>query len=827
MKTYINPTRKEWDDLCRRPSLDIISMLDIVRPIMDDVAERGDEALFDYEKKFDKVDLVQLRVTEDEFATAINEVPADMKLAIRRAYDQIKSFHAAQRFAGVCVETAPGVICEQKAVPISKVGLYIPGGSAPLFSTVLMLGVPARIAGCEEVVLCTPPRRDGTVNPIILFTAQLCGISLVCKVGGSQAIAAMAKGTESVPKVDKIFGPGNQFVMATKQLAALMGTAIDMPAGPSEVEVIADESARVDFVAADLLSQAEHGADSQVMLVTTSERIATEVAQEVDRQLALLPRKEIAEKSLVFSKIIVLDNKEEVIEFTNTYAPEHLIIATNEPRVIGAQITHAGSVFLGHFSCESAGDYASGTNHTLPTMGYARSYGGLCLDSFIRKMTYQELSAEGIRSIGQTVALMAKGEELDAHRKAMTIRMKACGINESSEVHESCQPCGAHEQLSKLNLNDSAQSDSTESDLILRNSTDSQCDKVKEIAALVRPNVLKMKPYSCARDEYSGKEASVFLDANESPYNQPLNRYPDPLQLELKEQIVSLGEFAQLQGVQSENIFLGNGSDEAIDLIFRVFCRPNLDNVVAIEPTYGMYSVCAATNEVEYRTVPLNDDFSFTANDVMAATDEQTKVIFLCSPNNPTGNLLSERCITSLLESFRGVVVVDEAYIDFAPGKSVCKLIADYPRLIVLRTFSKAWASAGIRLGMALSSAEIIGYFNKVKYPYNVNRLTQKQAMDMLRRKDEIAVWVKEILKERERMSTGLAALPICKKVYPSDANFILIKVENATSTYNELANRGIIVRNRTSVALCENCLRITIGTAEENNRLLEALKSI
>ena len=805
MKTYIYPTRNEWDGLCQRPSLDIVSMLDIVRPIMDDVAKRGDAALFDYEKKFDKVDLTQLRVTEEEFSKAVNEVSADMKAAIRQAYQQIESFHAAQRFQGIQVETAPGVICEQKAVPISKVGLYIPGGSAPLFSTVLMLGVPARIAGCEEVVLCTPPRKDGSVNPIILFTAQLCGIELVYKVGGSQAIAAMARGTESVPKVDKIFGPGNQFVMATKQLAALMGTAIDMPAGPSEVEVIADESARIEFVAADLLSQAEHGADSQVMLVTTSERIAQEAAEEVDRQLASLPRKEIAQKSLASSKIIVLNDWNEVVEFTNAYAPEHLIIATDQPRLIGSQITHAGSVFLGHFSCESAGDYASGTNHTLPTMGYARSYGGLCLDSFIRKMTYQELSEEGIRSIGKAVERMAEGEELDAHRRAMTLRIQACEGREGLE------------SVSFENKSTAVPTDTLSGEEQVAN----------EIASLVRPNVLKMKAYSCARDEYSGKEASVFLDANESPYNAPLNRYPDPQQQVLKQRIVELGEAAQLQDVQAENIFLGNGSDEAIDLIFRVFCRPNIDNVVAIEPTYGMYSVCAAMNEVEYRTVSLREDFSFTANDVLEATDEYTKVIFLCSPNNPTGNLLSVNYIAKLLRTFPGILVVDEAYIDFAPGRSVCRLLRQNPRLIVLRTFSKAWASAGIRLGLAISSKEVLSYFNKVKYPYNVNLLTQKQAMAMLDRKQEIGEWVQLTLEERDRMSHELAKLPFCLTVYPSHANFILVKVKDAVRCYNELANQGIIVRNRSNVSLCHNCLRITIGTPAENNQLLEAMKKM
>ena len=790
MKTYINPSRSEWDDLCKRPSLDIISMMDIVRPIVDDVAERGDEALYEYEKKFDKVKLSSLQVTNDEFVEAVKQVSVDMQTAIRQAYQQIERFHVAQQFTGVKVETAPGVFCEQQSVAISKVGLYIPGGSAPLFSSVLMSGVPARIAGCRQVVLCTPPRPDGTIHPLILFTAQLCGITSVYKVGGAQAIAAMSQGTETIPKVDKIFGPGNQYVMATKQLVALMGTAIDMPAGPSEVEVLADDSACIEFVAADLLSQAEHGADSQVMLITTSKRFAEAVAVEVDRQVAVLPRKKIAMKSLENSKIIVLDSMEDAIDFTNVYAPEHLIIATDNPMNIGRQIEHAGSVFLGHLSCESAGDYASGTNHTLPTMGYARSYGGLCLDSFVRKMTYQQITPQGIQSIGKTVEMMAEGEELEAHRRAMALRVVACRAND--EKLQETEKLAASETSEHSDVN---------------------------ITSLVRPNVLKMEAYSCARDEYSGTGASVFLDANESPYNAPLNRYPDPQQKELKKHI------ARIKGVKPENLFLGNGSDEVIDLVFRVFCCPMKDNVVAIEPTYGMYSVCAAMNDVAYRKVLLNDDFSFSASKMLAAADEHTKVMFLCSPNNPTGNLLPRNEILQLLHKFKGVVVVDEAYGDFAPDASVSNLVADYPQLIVLKTFSKAWASAGIRLGMAITSPEVLGYLNKVKYPYNVNVLTQSQALKMLSNQHDIEQWIAVTLAERRRMSVALSALSVCKRVYPSDANFILVKVTDAPYIYDELARRGIIVRNRTKVTLCNDCLRITVGTVAENNQLLAAMK--
>ena len=779
MTLSFSPNKSEWDELLRRPSLDVTTLFDIVRPIVDEVATKGDAALRAYAERFDKVCITDLRVSEAEVSVAEALVSDNLKNAIRQAYSQIYAFHAAQRFGGVRVETAPGVVCEQRALPISRVGLYIPGGSAPLFSTVLMLGIPARIAGCEKVVLCTPPAKDGSVHPAILFAASLCGITEIFKVGGAQAVAAMAVGTESVPKVDKIFGPGNQYVMAAKQWVALKGTAIDMPAGPSEVEVLADDSARADFVAADLLSQAEHGPDSQAILITTSRTLAEEVVEEVSRQCAALPRHEIAEKALQHSKIIVFDTMEEALEMTNEYAPEHLIIATRNYHEVAQKIHHAGSVFLGNFSCESAGDYASGTNHTLPTSGFARSYSGLCLDSFMRKITFQELTPEGIRSIGRTVEFMASAEELDAHRNAMTLRLAACQDSEAD---------------AKV--------------------TDS-------VAPLVRPNVLKMEAYSSARDEYSGKQATVFLDANENPYNAPFNRYPDPLQTEVK------AELAKQKDVRPSQIFLGNGSDEAIDLVFRVFCRPGVDNVVALEPTYGMYAVCASTNDVEYRRVLLREDFSFRAADVLKATDASTKAIFLCSPNNPTGNLLPRTEIDILLKEFPGIVVVDEAYGDFVPEASLRYALDAHPRLIVLATFSKAWASAGLRLGIAMASEEIIGYFNKVKYPYNVNILTQQQALEILKNKDLVADWIKLTLVERERVARELETLTGCQKVYPSDANFVLVKINNATALYNALVDRGIIVRNRSKVTLCNDCLRITIGTPAENDALLSALREL
>ena len=418
------PSKEDWSSLVKRPALDVTTLFDTVRTVLDEVRQEGDAAVKRYEEKFDKVTLANLQVSEVEIEEACELVSEELKQAIRTAKDNIEKFHASQRFTGHKVETTPGVTCWQKAVAIEKVGLYIPGGTAPLFSTVLLLAVPAHIAGCKEIVLCTPPNKEGKVHPAILFAARTAGVSKIVKAGGIQAIAAMAYGTESVPKVYKIFGPGNQYVTAAKQLVSLKDVAIDMPAGPSEVEVIADETANPDFIAADFLSQAEHGADSQAILVTAAESMVSPVADAISRQLSELSRKEITEKALEHSRIIVLKDEREVIDFTNMYAPEHLIIQTKNYAHIAEQIENAGSVFMGPYTPESAGDYASGTNHTLPTNGYAKAYSGVNLDSFIKKITFQEITAEGIRSLGGTIQVMAGNEQLDAHRNAVTIRLK-------------------------------------------------------------------------------------------------------------------------------------------------------------------------------------------------------------------------------------------------------------------------------------------------------------------------------------------------------------------------------------------------------------------
>ena len=425
MKKIIHPERKDWAEILKRPVLNMDTLRVTVSEVLDRVKSEGDKAVMEFEERFDKVKLESLAVTEAEMKEAEMNVPIELKVAILLAQRNIYTFHKKQKFESKKVETMEGVTCWQKAVGIEKVGLYIPGGTAPLFSTVLMLAVPARVAGCKEIVLCTPPNKEGKIHPAILYAAQVSGVRKIFKAGGVQAIGAMAYGTESVPKVYKIFGPGNQYVMAAKQQVSLHDVAIDMPAGPSEVEVIADETANPAFVAADLLSQAEHGADSQVVLITTSQKLMDEVEYEVQHQLSRLSRWEIAEKALANSKLILVKDMDEAIEMTNEYAPEHLIIETENYMDLADKVVNAGSVFLGGLTPESAGDYASGTNHTLPTNGYAKAYSGVSLDSFIRKITFQEITREGIQNVGPAIEVMAANEQLDAHKNAVTSRLKS------------------------------------------------------------------------------------------------------------------------------------------------------------------------------------------------------------------------------------------------------------------------------------------------------------------------------------------------------------------------------------------------------------------
>ncbi len=424
MKIYQNPKQEQWFELINRPTESISDLQITVTDIFKEIQQKGNKAVAKYTSLFDGVILDSFEVASAEIQEAIEQVPVELKEAIQLAQSNIEKFHQAQKTEKVAVETAKGVICWQEKRPIQKIGLYIPGGSAPLFSTVLMLAIPAKLAGCKEIVLCSPPNKEGKINPAILYTAQLCGVTKIFKVGGIQAIAALTFGTKTIPQVSKIFGPGNQYVTVAKQIATNYGVSIDMPAGPSELLVLADETANASYIASDLLSQAEHGADSQVVLVTTNSDLLFAVQQEIESQIKKLPRKSIAEKAILNSRFIYLKDKESAIEFVNEYAPEHLIIVSKEEDFYLDNLQNAGSVFLGNYTPESAGDYASGTNHTLPTNGFAKNYSGVNLDSFMKAMTFQKISKEGIQNIGKAIEIMAEAEGLQAHKNAVTLRLK-------------------------------------------------------------------------------------------------------------------------------------------------------------------------------------------------------------------------------------------------------------------------------------------------------------------------------------------------------------------------------------------------------------------
>jgi len=424
MKKFFNPTKAEWPEILKRPTQTVEDIEETVNQVFAEVKTKGDAAVSKYTELFDGINLTNTQVTEKEVSAAANEVSEELKEAIKLAKNNIERFHTAQKTDRIEIETTKGVKCWQEKRAIQKVGLYIPGGSAPLFSTILMLAAPANIAGCKEIVLCTPPDKNGNVHPAILYTAELCGVTKIYKVGGIQAIAAMTFGTESIPKVYKIFGPGNQFVTVAKQLATRHNVAIDMPAGPSELLVFADDSSNAAFVASDLLSQAEHGADSQVILVSTSKDLIEKVEKEVESQLEVLPRKSIAEKTIAHSRLIYVEKKEHALELIDEYGPEHFIICADDEAFFTEGIQNAGSVFIGNYTPESAGDYASGTNHTLPTNGYAKQYSGVNLDSFMKSMTFQKITEEGIKEIGPAIELMAEAEGLEAHKNAVTLRLK-------------------------------------------------------------------------------------------------------------------------------------------------------------------------------------------------------------------------------------------------------------------------------------------------------------------------------------------------------------------------------------------------------------------
>lgn len=776
MRISINPGPEELKKLLKRPELERANLDAVIEEIFREVELKGDLALKSFSLKFDRIELDSFEVTKKEIDQSESTLDEELKLAIQIAASNIELFHASQKTAEQEVETTPGVFCWRKPIGIQTVGMYIPGGTAPLFSTVLMLGIPARLAGCTRRILCTPPNSNGAIDPAILYAAKVAGITQIFKIGGAQAIAAMALGTESIPQVDKLFGPGNQYVTAAKLFAQKSGIPVDMPAGPSEVLVAADETISPAIIASDLLAQAEHGIDSQVVFLTDSQSFVESVNLELVKQLSILPRAAIASKALENSLAIV-EIPGKWAGIINEYAPEHLIIMGKYEGQVVEAVVNAGSVFMGENTAESFGDYASGTNHTLPTNGFARAYSGVSLDSFVKKITYQRVSESGLRNLGPTVIRMAEAEKLQGHANAIQVRLSLLGAIDENEAG---------------NLN--------------------------TIEQWIRPDLRTVQPYTSARDECEGL-GEVFLDANENGFISQYNRYPDPFQHELKQEIAIVKE------LPVENLFLGNGSDEVLDLILRLTTTPYCDSIAYLNPSYGMYSVLAKINGLGTKAICLNQAFEVNTAEVLEES-KGAKVLIICNPNNPTGNVIRKEELLEIARRFKGVLVIDEAYVDFCPEFSMAAEVENFPNLLVVQTLSKAYGMAGLRVGMAIASEQWIQALNRIKPPYNLSGLVQEKAISVLRSMD----WEQlkaSIVTEREKMETALKSLPLVLEIFPSEANFLLFRVENADKVYRELIQRDIVVRNRSTHYNCENTLRVSIGNREENQRFIEIMNEL
>ncbi|WP_294672204.1 histidinol dehydrogenase [uncultured Fluviicola sp.] len=785
MRTLINPSVIELQQAIERQKEISVNLDSFVSDVFREIEKNGDRALRNFTLQFDGVAPDCLLVDEKEFEESEKLVSPELKQAIRVAAKNIERFHRSQENRDHEVETAPGVFCWRKSVPVQTVGLYVPGGTAPLFSTVLMLGIPAKIAGNPIRFLCTPPNKQGKIHPAILFAAKTAGIDLVYKAGGAQAIAAMSIGTETIPKADKIFGPGNQYVTAAKVFAQSLGIAIDLPAGPSEVLVAADSSVPASFIAADLLAQAEHGQDSQVVFLTEEAGFLEKVLEEVSRQLKLLPRKEIA-KTALDSSLAIVTGVEKWPEIINSYAPEHLIVMGRYEDEIVAKVTNAGSVFIGQNTAESFGDYASGTNHTLPTSGFAKAYSGVSLDSFVKKITYQKISDEGLENLGQTVITMAEAEELQGHANAVKIRLE---LKQSESEPEA--------------------------GLSIASILESEID----ITRFLRTDLRNVQPYSSARDEFDGS-GKIFLDANEHAFETAYNRYPDPKQKELKKVI------SEIKGFNPEHVFLGNGSDEVLDLIFRLTGTPFLDSVAFLNPSYGMYAVLARINGLKPLEINLDSQFQISVSEILLQAEE-AKLLVLCNPNNPTGNRIPKTELLEIVKAFNGLVIIDEAYIDFCPvGSSASDEVINYSNLIVIQTLSKGYGMAGLRIGMAIAPKAWVTALDRIKPPYNLSSVVQETAVKALK---EIQ-WNElnaEIIRERERLTVFLKSLPSVTTVFPSETNFILFRIPNASAIYEILLENGIVVRDRSGQFNCSDTLRVSVGTPEANNRFIQIMETL
>ncbi len=772
----------EREGLLRRTLLCDAETIQLCEGIFAEIQSDGDAALRRFSKRFDGVDLQSFRVARAEFQEAARQVSREARRAIRHAADNITRFHQAQKFTQDPLEVEPGIRCWREPRPIDSVGLYVPAGTAPLASTLLMLAIPARVAGCSGVLVCVPPRADSTVEPHVLWAAETLDLRAVYKIGGAQAIAAMVFGTETVSAVSKIVGPGSRIVQSAKALAVRHGVAIDLLAGPSEILVISDGSGPAAWIAADLISQAEHGTDSRSVLVTTDRRQAEQVASSVDEQLAGLPRAEVALKALQKSFILVAGSLQEAVEFANDYAPEHLVLQVSEPFRWQERIRSAGSVFLGPYSPVTAGDYASGTNHTLPTSGTAAAYSGVSVDTFVRHISFQRLSRQGLESLAPTLKTLAGIEGLEGHSRAVECRLgsdSAPRQSRPSEAPEKWSPIGA--------------------------------------------DLVAMTPYESARLTASD---GTLLDANESPFDEQfngvmLNRYPDPHQRDLRQ------ELARYVDCPSEMILAGCGSDEVLDWLIRACCRDDADSIAVAQPTYSMYEVLAASYGIDVLNFPLTDDFGFSAQDFLQRVRPAIRILFLCSPNNPTGNCLSRQEVEAVCRCWRGLVVVDEAYIEFSSTPSLADRVAELGNLVVVRTLSKAWGRASLRVGYLVGEPELIQALEKIKAPYNLGGLTMALAVECLRRRQALEQRVREMRRERGRLEIGLARIPEIQHIFPSEANFVLFRCPGAGDVCSRLRDRKIVVRDRSGLPRLEDTLRVSVGTPEQNSRFLATLKEV
>jgi len=771
--------------LLRRPALKGAASREAVRAIVESVRTGGDAALRELTRRLDGADLPGFEVSAREREAAFDAVSPARREAMRAAVVHLERFHAKQGLRESDVETLPGVRCGRVVRPVARIGLYAPGGTAPLSSTVLMLGVPARLAGCPLRILCSPPRRDGSIDPHILLAAALAGVERIFKAGGAQAVAAMAYGTETVPKVDKIFGPGNAWVTAAKTLVAEDpdGAAIDMPAGPSEVLVVADADADPALVASDLLSQAEHGPDSQVVLVATASSFVDAVERELSRQLESLPRAAIVRGSLAHAVLVEVSDAREAMEVSNRYAPEHLILQTRDAGNLVRQVTNAGSVFVGPWSPESAGDYASGTNHVLPTYGHARALSGLSVEAFQKTVTVQELTGDGLARLTPVVEALAEMEGLEAHRRAVSLRRER--LPAASAVEEGTP------------------------------------------ARLARATVRTLEPYRSARSIASG--APILLDANESaqsplPGRPRLNRYPPPQPQDL------MARLATLYGTDPAHLVVGRGTDDLIDWLVRAFCEAREDAIVVCPPTYGVYSIAAGIQGAAVREVPLGPPPRFRVDvaSVLAAVGPSEKLVFVCSPNNPTGGLVDDAAIRALAEGLdgRALLVLDEAYVEFSSSRGWAPQAGRIASLVVLRTLSKAFGLAGARCGAGIMHPEVADLIHRVRAPYPLSAPSIETAMSVLDDAGIGAARARAVstVQERERLAAGLRGLGGVREVYPSDANFLLVRFDDAGAVVRACRAAGIVVRDRSGERGLAGCVRITVGTPAENDSLLRVL---